>query len=89
MYSNTGMRLRLLLVNKMKIQVRVKPNSAEQKIEDFGDHRYLVYVSSSAEDNKANIEMLKMIGKHLGIPSTKLRIVSGASSKDKTVEVVY
>ena len=73
----------------MKFQVRVKPNSSEQKIEEFGDNRYLVYVKSRAEDNEANIEMLKMIGKHLGIPSTKLRIVSGASSKDKTVEVVY
>jgi len=73
----------------MKFQVRVKPNSNEQRIEEFGDHRYLVYVKSRAEDNEANIEMLKMIGKHLGIPSTKLKIVSGASSKDKTVEVVY
>jgi uncharacterized protein YggU (UPF0235/DUF167 family) len=73
----------------MKIHVRVKPNSSEQKIEDFGDRRYLVYVTSPAEDNEANIEMLKMIGKHLGIPSTKLRIIAGASSKDKVIESVY
>lgn len=73
----------------MKIHVRVKPNSSEQKIEDFGDRRYLVYVTSAAEDNEANIEMLKMIGKHLGIPSTKLRIIAGATSKDKVIESVY
>lgn len=73
----------------MKFQVRVKPNSSEQKIEEFGDHRYLVYVEAPAEDNEANIEMLKMMGKHLGVPSTKLRIISGASNKDKTVEVIY
>lgn len=73
----------------MKFQVRVKPNSSEPKIEEFGANRYLVYVEARAEDNEANIEMLKMMGRHLGIPSTKLRIVSGATSKDKTVEVVY
>ena len=73
----------------MKIHVRVKPNSSEQKIEDFGDRRYLVYVTSAAEDNEANIEMLKMIGKHLGIPSTKLKIIAGATSKDKVIESVY
>lgn len=73
----------------MKFQIRVKPNSAEPKIEDFGANRYLVYVSSPAEDNEANIEMLKMLGKHLGIPSTKLRIVAGATNKDKVVEVTY
>lgn len=73
----------------MKFQVRVKPNSSEQKIEDFGDRRYLIYVKSSAEDNKANIEMLNMLSKHLGIPAVKLKIVSGLTNKDKTVEVVY
>jgi len=73
----------------MKFQVRVKPNSNESKIEEFGDNRYLVYVEAPAEDNEANIEMLKMMGRHLGIPSTKLRIVSGATNKDKVVEVVY
>ena len=72
-----------------KFHVHVKPNSSEQKIEDFGDNRYLVYVKSPAENNEANIEMLKMMGKHLGIPSTKLRITLGATSKEKVVEVVY
>lgn len=73
----------------MKIHVRIKPNSSEQKIEDFGDRRYLVYVKSRSEDNEANLEMLKMIGKHLRIPSTKLRIIVGATSKDKVIESVY
>ncbi len=73
----------------LKFSVRVKPNSSEQKIEDFGGNRYLIYVESAAENNDANIEMLKMLGKHLGIPSTKLRIVAGASNKDKVVEVEY
>ncbi len=73
----------------MKFQIRVKPNSAEQKIEDFGERRYLIYVTSPAEANEANIEMLKLLGKHLGIPSTKLRIVAGVSNKDKVVEVSY
>ncbi len=73
----------------MKFQIRVKPNSSEPRIEEFGDHRYLVYVESAAENNKANIEMLKMLGKHIGIPSTKLRIVSGMMNKDKVVEAEY
>ncbi len=80
-----------LLLDKLlsKFHVHVKANSTESKIEDFGDNRYLVYVKSAPENNEANIEMLKMMGKHLGIPSTKLRIVVGATSKDKIVEVMY
>lgn len=72
----------------MKFQIRVKPNSSEPRIEEFGSERYLVFVSSPAENNEANIEMLKMLGKYMGIPSTKLRIVAGMTNKDKIVESV-
>lgn len=73
----------------MKIHVRVKTNSSERKIEDFGERRYLVYVKSPAEDNEANIEMLNMMSKHLGVPSTKLKIIAGVTNKDKVLEIVY
>ena len=72
-----------------KIQVRVKANSSEQKIEEFGDYRYLVYVKSAAENNDANIELLNMMAKHLGVPATKLKIISGLTNKDKTIEILY
>jgi len=73
----------------MKFQVRVKPNSGKQEIEEFGDHRYLVYLKSAAENNEANIELLNLMSKHLGVPALKLKIVSGLTNKDKTLEVVY
>lgn len=73
----------------MKIQVRVKTNSEKQDIESFGDNRYFVYLVSRPENNEANIELIKLMAKHLGIPSTKLKIISGASGRDKTLEVEY
>lgn len=72
-----------------KINIRVKANYSEQKIEDFGDKKYLVHVKAPAEDNKANIEILNLMSKHLGVPAAKLKIVSGLTNKDKTLEVVY
>lgn len=73
----------------MKIQVRARPNSSEIKIEKFGDNRYLVFLKASAENNEANIELLKVMGKYLGIPSTKIQIVSGLTGPDKVLEIVY
>ena len=73
----------------MKFQIRVKPNSSMQKIEEFGDHRYLVYLESPAEKNEANIELINLMAKHLGVPASKLKIVSGLANRDKTLEVVY
>jgi len=58
------------------------------KTSSFRCNRYLVYLESAPENNEANIELIKLMAKHLGIPSTKLRIVSGATGKDKTLEVV-
>jgi uncharacterized protein YggU (UPF0235/DUF167 family) len=70
----------------MKFFIRVKTQAGEQSIEEFGDHRYLIHLKSRPENNEANIELLKLFAKHIGVPSTKLKIISGASSKDKILE---
>lgn len=72
-----------------KFQVRVKTNSSEQKIEDFGGNRFLVYLESSPEKNEANIELINLMAKHFGVPATKIKIVSGLTNKDKTLEIIY
>jgi len=73
----------------MKFYVRVKTNSGKQEIVEFGDHRYLIYLKSVPEDNKANIELLNLLSKHIGVPALKLKIVSGLTSQDKVLEVQY
>jgi uncharacterized protein YggU (UPF0235/DUF167 family) len=73
----------------MRLQVRVKTNSGKQEIEDFGDRRYLVYLKSAPENNEANIELIKLMAKHIGVPSTKVKIISGMTGSDKTLEIVY
>jgi uncharacterized protein YggU (UPF0235/DUF167 family) len=71
----------------MLIHVRVKTNCSETKIENFGDRRYLVYLKSRPENNEANIELIRAMAKLIGVPSTKVKITSGLSSKDKILEI--
>ena len=71
----------------MKVYIKVKPNSSKQEIVSFGDFRYLVYLKSQPEDNEANIELIKLMSKHLGTPSTRIKIISGLSSHNKILEV--
>jgi uncharacterized protein YggU (UPF0235/DUF167 family) len=73
----------------MKFQVKVKTNSSEPRIEDFGDHRYLVYLKASPENNEANVELLNLMSKHLGVPAAKIKIISGLTNNIKTLEIVY
>lgn len=71
----------------MNINVRVKPNSSEQKIESFGGNRYLIHLESEAEDNKANIELINLLSKYFGVPVKNIKIKSGMTSRDKLIEV--
>lgn len=37
---------------------------------------------------KANVEIIKQIAKHFGIPKYQVRIIAGEKSQDKLVEVI-
>ena len=69
----------------MKIQVKVKPSSGKQEIEKKGDF-YLVYLKSPPENNRANLELIKLLQKYFN--SRDIKIKSGFKSKNKIVEVV-
>ena len=71
----------------MIIHVKVKTSSSEQKIEDFGDHRYLVYLKSEPRQNEANIELIRLLSKYFGTPSQRIKIKFGSSSSEKMIEV--
>jgi len=68
----------------MKIKVKVKPNSKEQSIEKKEDY-YLVKLKSVAKDNKANLELFKVLKKHF---KTEVKIVRGLRGKNKVIELV-
>ena len=67
----------------MFMKIKVKSHSGRQEIEKKENY-YLVHLKSPAEDNKANIELLKLLKKYLG---KKARIKSGFTSRNKLVEI--
>jgi uncharacterized protein YggU (UPF0235/DUF167 family) len=71
----------------MIIHVKVKPNSSKQKIENFGDGRYLVYLKSVPENDKANIELINLLSKELGVPAKSFKIKFGRTSNKKIIEI--
>jgi uncharacterized protein (TIGR00251 family) len=66
----------------MKLSVRVVPNAKAFRIEQ--SNGYKVYVKEKAEDNKANLALLKGLRKLLG---REVRLVSGAKARNKVLEV--
>lgn len=51
-----------------------------------GDHIDIGIMAKPVK-GEANLEIIKKIAKHLGIPKSNVRIVSGEKSREKIIEV--
>lgn len=71
----------------MKKQVKVKPNSKTQKIEEAEDGSLTVHLKSPPVDGKANEELIQLLAKNFDVPKSKIIIKSGLSSRQKLVEI--
>ena len=71
----------------MFVHIKVKPNSSKVSVESFGGDRYLVYLTEPPENDRANIQMLNVISKHLGIPAGRIKIKTGWHNDDKMLEI--
>lgn len=63
-------------------KVIVKPNSRKNEILGYDKERqaYIISIKEKAEDNRANIELIRFLSKMLG---RKARIKSGLKSREK------
>jgi len=62
--------------------VRVKPNSPKTRIVSETDSELIVEVAAPAENNKANIELIKFLSKKFG---NNVKIIRGLKTKRKLI----
>ena len=76
-----------MIIKESKFKAIVKPNSGENKIIEFDKDKnaYIINIKARAEDNKANIELIKFLSKFL---KKKVKIASGLKSREKIIEVL-
>ncbi len=68
----------------MKISVKVKPQSKEEKIVKLSDSEYEISVKEPAREGKANLRLLKLLSKEFKGKKFKIK---NPSSRKKIVEV--
>ncbi len=68
----------------MKIEVNVKTNCKDNKIEIISENKLKVFLKNLPIDNKANKELIKILKKYYKCDVDLLR---GFSSKKKIVEI--
>ena len=68
----------------MILKIKVKPHSGKQEVIKISDEEYVVSLKKPAEDNKANIELIKLMRKYL---KKDINIIKGLKSRNKIIEV--
>jgi uncharacterized protein (TIGR00251 family) len=69
----------------MKLQVKVKPNSKDQMIEEERDGSLTVRLKSPPLDGKANKELIEVLAKKFKVSKSQITIKTGLSSRNKIV----
>jgi uncharacterized protein (TIGR00251 family) len=72
----------------MKIFVKAKPNSREEKVQKIDDNNFVVSVKEPPEKGKANEAIRNALAVYFKIGSSRVKIVSGYSSRNKTIEIL-
>ena len=52
------------------------------------ENKIFVGLTSKPEKGKANLEMVKKLAAYFNVSSSQVRIISGAKSRRKTVEII-
>ncbi len=71
----------------MLVTIRIKPNSRKGPLIEVETDGLTVFIRERAVDGQANEALVKLLAGHFGVPKTKVRIVRGAASKIKIIEI--
>lgn len=67
------------------IEVKVVPNSHENKLDSIHDRRLKVRINAAPEDGKANKELIKYLARLFGCKKSEIKILRGETSQEKLI----
>lgn len=70
-----------------RLALRVTPGARTQSV-CVEQGRVLIKVRAKPTDGEANDAVLKILAKSLGIPTSRLRLLRGATGRDKLVQLI-
>ena len=69
------------------IKVKLLPRSSRNHIVGIEEDRYRIKVTAPPVDGKANAALIKLLSKKLEIPGRDIEILSGHTSRLKTLRI--
>ncbi len=74
--------------NELIIKIKVEPRSSRSEVVGPYGEALKVRLSSPPVEGKANKELIEVLAREFGISKKDVEIISGLSSKNKTVRLI-
>ncbi|MBF0547128.1 MAG: YggU family protein [Candidatus Riflebacteria bacterium] len=71
----------------VKLSIQVVPRSSRNEISELLEEKCKIKIKAPPVEGEANHELIEFLAKIFGVSKKNIRIVSGASSKGKSVEI--
>lgn len=71
-----------------RIEVRVKPNSRDETLDEQEDGSWIARIKAPPVDGRANTALISLVARHFDVRKSQVRIRTGASGRLKVVEIV-
>ncbi len=72
----------------MKINVKVKLFSNEEKIEKINKNNFIIKVKDSPVGGKANRSVIKILSNYYLLPVSNIKLISGNHFKNKIFKII-
>jgi len=70
------------------LDVHVRPRSRKREVRQTGERQFDIRVVAPPSKGEANAEVVEALAGHLKLPKSRLKILRGAGSRLKRVEVL-
>ncbi len=71
----------------MKLFVSVKPNAKQESIAQLDAAHFSVSVKELPQQGKANHAVMRVLAEHFHVALSRVRLVSGLSSRNKVFDI--
>lgn len=71
----------------MLIKIKASPKAKVNSVVKITDTEYQVRTTAAPDKNKANQKIIELLSRELGVPQARVKIVQGAKSRRKTIEI--
>ena len=71
----------------MRISVKVKANTSQERIEKIDDTNFLVWIREKPVEGRANEAVIKALAEYFSVAKSDIALIKGQTAKIKIFEV--